>query len=198
MSSRPRRAFLLRAEDATVSSDFINLYWDNLAHQNLHSGLDLQLLGMQNAKERDIDDWTKLLKDADPRFKLEAVNMPPNSLLAMIVVAWEADEMHEAVPGLPHQNASEAATPTFLHTNGQPQANKIAPLNNDATGPSLTQHLGNGNTSVTAESIEEGKNVSELQVEGPEHGERSAGDIATTKVKGQGLIALEINGHMAG
>lgn len=36
-----------------------------------------------------MDDWVQLLKDADPRYKLLNVTMPPGSLLGLIEVGWE-------------------------------------------------------------------------------------------------------------
>ena len=51
---------------------------------------DFILWGSQNALERSAGDWVKLLADADPRFKVESVNIPPKSKLALISVVWDA------------------------------------------------------------------------------------------------------------
>jgi hypothetical protein len=45
--------------------------------------------GIQNAKERDLADWTQLFEAVDPRFKHLEVISPPDSFLAMISVTWE-------------------------------------------------------------------------------------------------------------
>lgn len=50
------------------------------------------MLEFHNAKERDLDDWNDLLKQADPRFRLEHVNKPQGSRLAIIEVAWKEDD----------------------------------------------------------------------------------------------------------
>ena len=51
---------------------------------------DIVMKQALNAKERDADDWTRLLQEADPRFKLTEVIQPRGSVLAIIVVDWEA------------------------------------------------------------------------------------------------------------
>ncbi len=50
------------------------------------------MLEFHNAKERDLDDWNHLLKQADPRFRLEDVKKPKGSRLAIIEVAWKGDD----------------------------------------------------------------------------------------------------------
>lgn len=44
---------------------------------------------IQNAKERDAEDWARLFHDAHPDFKLQEIITPPSSDLAIIVVSWE-------------------------------------------------------------------------------------------------------------
>ena len=46
------------------------------------------MLEFHNAKERDIDDWTKLFEDTDSRFKIQGVKKPLNSRLSIIEVIW--------------------------------------------------------------------------------------------------------------
>lgn len=47
------------------------------------------MLGMQNSKERDPNDWENLFHDADSRFKLVGITIPPKSKLAIIEVCWD-------------------------------------------------------------------------------------------------------------
>lgn len=51
-------------------------------------GFDLVMTTIQNAKERDIDDWTALFARADQRFAIVKVVEPPGSGLALLVVEW--------------------------------------------------------------------------------------------------------------
>ena len=44
---------------------------------------------IQNAKERDADDWKQLFQNADPRFKFCGAKKPPLSTLAIMEVSWE-------------------------------------------------------------------------------------------------------------
>ena len=52
-------------------------------------GFDWVMKEMFNAKERDINDWTRLLGDADPRFRFQQVIQPPGSQLQLLEVSWE-------------------------------------------------------------------------------------------------------------
>lgn len=53
------------------------------------------MLELHNAKERDMDDWNDLFKQADPRFRLENVKKPRGSRLAILEVVWERDVGNE-------------------------------------------------------------------------------------------------------
>lgn len=46
------------------------------------------MLELFNSKEREKDDWVRLLKEADPRFKLLDIKQPPRSKLSFIEVIW--------------------------------------------------------------------------------------------------------------
>lgn len=43
---------------------------------------------LHNAKERNVDGWRQLLKDADNGFELTAVKCPVGSRLSIILVTW--------------------------------------------------------------------------------------------------------------
>lgn len=43
---------------------------------------------IQNAKERDAEDWTALFAQVDPGLKFEGVKIPEGSTLAMVSAVW--------------------------------------------------------------------------------------------------------------
>lgn len=49
-----------------------------------------------NAREREVDDWEALFKEADPRFKFLGARLPPKSRLWIIEAEWNPDEEAEA------------------------------------------------------------------------------------------------------
>ena len=58
--------------------------------------MDLHMLALFNAGERDSDDWVDLFNRADPRFQLVNIRTPKGSNLSIIEVIWAG----EAVPPL--------------------------------------------------------------------------------------------------
>jgi hypothetical protein len=50
--------------------------------------MDLSMLELHNGKERDVDDWERLFRDCDPRFKYLGVTRSPGSRLAIIQAEW--------------------------------------------------------------------------------------------------------------
>lgn len=50
--------------------------------------MDLAMLEFHNAKERDVDDWAHLLREADRRFHILDTKQPPGSRLSVIEVCW--------------------------------------------------------------------------------------------------------------
>ena len=48
------------------------------------SGLDIQVLTALNSRLRTAEDWAALLKGADERLTLKAINQPPGSAFAVI------------------------------------------------------------------------------------------------------------------
>lgn len=51
---------------------------------------DMYMLAFQNGKERTADDWTRLFRGADRRFKLSQVYQPVKSYLAIVEFTWES------------------------------------------------------------------------------------------------------------
>ncbi|MCJ1313933.1 hypothetical protein MMC25_007613 [Agyrium rufum] len=51
--------------------------------------MDLDMLAILNARERDTEEWKALLQEADPRFKFVSVKRPKNYNLAIIDFHWE-------------------------------------------------------------------------------------------------------------
>lgn len=55
----------------------------------MSSDYDVYMLGLQNAKERTIEDFSTMFKEVDPRFKLTGVNQPDKSFLAIVEITWD-------------------------------------------------------------------------------------------------------------
>lgn len=53
------------------------------------SNMDLTMLALLNATERDKEGWYELFKEADPRFKVQCISMTPPGLMGIIEVGWE-------------------------------------------------------------------------------------------------------------
>ena len=51
------------------------------------------MLQIQNSRERDEDDWKRLLAQADERYRFQRVIRPPGSVLAIILAVWDYDSM---------------------------------------------------------------------------------------------------------
>ena len=51
--------------------------------------MDMIMLAIQNAREREKDDWAGLFQQADKRFKFVSINAMENSASAVIVAIWE-------------------------------------------------------------------------------------------------------------
>lgn len=56
---------------------------------------DLQMLTLTNAKERDAEQWSRLMKETDPRLRIKSITMPPGSAMAIIEVVLEEREEGE-------------------------------------------------------------------------------------------------------
>ena len=56
-----------------------------------NSNFDLSMKQLLNAKERDAEDWASLFKAADPGFRLQRIQMPKESKLAIVEVIWEGE-----------------------------------------------------------------------------------------------------------
>lgn len=50
--------------------------------------MDLNMLSILNARERDADEWESLFAEADPRFEFQDVKRPNGSNLAIIEAIW--------------------------------------------------------------------------------------------------------------
>lgn len=60
----------------------------NAAERKLRA-MDLTMLEIGNAKERDLDEWKALFQQADTRFVLKDVQQPPGSALSILEFIWE-------------------------------------------------------------------------------------------------------------
>ena len=51
--------------------------------------MDLTMLEIGNAKERDLEEWKALFEQADARFVFKGVHQPVGSRLAIIEMVWD-------------------------------------------------------------------------------------------------------------
>ena len=65
----------------------------SLALTRQNRAFDLAMLELFNSKERDADEWSGLLREADERFKLVGIKRPLRSKLSFIEIMWEGNEM---------------------------------------------------------------------------------------------------------
>lgn len=59
--------------------------------------MDLNMLSILNARERDADEWRSLFAEADPRFEFQGVKRPSGSNLAIMEAIWNG---RTNVPGV--------------------------------------------------------------------------------------------------
>lgn len=52
---------------------------------------DLVMTSIQNARERELNDWIALFRESDARFEFEEVTRPPGSNHSLIVAVWKGD-----------------------------------------------------------------------------------------------------------
>lgn len=52
-------------------------------------GMDVTMLEIGNARERDLDEWISLFGQADSRFTFKGTRQPPGSRLAILEATWE-------------------------------------------------------------------------------------------------------------
>lgn len=50
----------------------------------LFSGFDLAMKTINNGKERDVDEWKRLFKAADPQLSLNLISNTPGSILSVV------------------------------------------------------------------------------------------------------------------
>lgn len=54
--------------------------------------MDMLMLSICNAREREEADWRQVFQEADPRFKVMRIFTPKESALGIIDVAWECED----------------------------------------------------------------------------------------------------------
>ena len=47
------------------------------------------MLAVHNSREREVDEWKEILKEADPRFGAIKFSVPEKSVLGIIEATWE-------------------------------------------------------------------------------------------------------------
>ena len=55
--------------------------------------MDMLMLSICNARERDEDDWRRLFGEADSRFKVLRIFTPKGSTLGIVDVVWEREKL---------------------------------------------------------------------------------------------------------
>ena len=53
--------------------------------------LDIMMMGITNSKEREMNEWADLFKEADPRFKFKGGFKPEGSRLWIIEAIWNPE-----------------------------------------------------------------------------------------------------------
>lgn len=68
-----------------------NLFWKTfvIVANTESSEMDMIMLTLFNAREREKTDWIDLLQKADPRFKNTKIWTPEGATLAIIEAYWE-------------------------------------------------------------------------------------------------------------
>lgn len=56
---------------------------------------DLTMLQAHNSRERELDDWIQLLAAADPRLRLKNVVQPTGSLMSVMEVTYDDDDINQ-------------------------------------------------------------------------------------------------------
>lgn len=54
------------------------------------SGMDMIMLSLCNARERERDDWVDIFKQVDERFKVVNAYVPKGAALGIVEAVWEA------------------------------------------------------------------------------------------------------------
>lgn len=57
---------------------------------NLRRAIDVTMLALLNATERDAKRWRELFEEADKRFVVEDIKVVPPGIMAIIEVGWKA------------------------------------------------------------------------------------------------------------
>ena len=83
--------YLVEREARCVPSALV--YENQAVILRLFSDFDIYMLAFQNGRERTMDEWMTLFKQADTRFQISSVRQPPNSSLAVIEVEWKGTAM---------------------------------------------------------------------------------------------------------
>lgn len=63
------------------------------ANDTISRSFDLAMKEIQNAAERDAQDWAQLFDFADPRFVLQDIKTPPGSTLSLVCATWGGESV---------------------------------------------------------------------------------------------------------
>jgi len=60
------------------------------AMESMIRSFDLVMSSIQNARERELEDWKELFRKADVHFRFEGATSPPGSNHSLLVAVWDA------------------------------------------------------------------------------------------------------------
>ena len=67
--------------------------------------VDMTMLELHNAKERDADDWNQLFHLADERLKIVSIVQPERSKLGLVEAVWNGPAYGSIQPSLERSDA---------------------------------------------------------------------------------------------
>jgi hypothetical protein len=80
-----------------VSDACLPSFSSSTPYKQRHSRiLDISMKAIQNAKERDAEDWALLFRSADSRFRLHPITTPHGSNLSIVCATWEDADLPSA------------------------------------------------------------------------------------------------------
>ncbi|KAI6336456.1 hypothetical protein MCOR28_009125 [Pyricularia oryzae] len=79
---------VLRAQIPKLKPGSRILLNESLLPEKPGSAMDMGLIATMNGRERTLNEWKAMIKEADPRFLLTKVSQSPGSMLAVFEIVW--------------------------------------------------------------------------------------------------------------
>ena len=67
----------------------ISRIWLTELISSIFRAYDMLMMSLFNSREREEGDWTHLIQDADPRFRIVGARKPQEGTMGVIEVVWE-------------------------------------------------------------------------------------------------------------